>query len=457
MVGRTIGTCHSAAIEAEHHVQVLQGHIVHDLVIGPLHEGAVDVAEGDHPLGGHARGKGDRVLLCDAHVKSALGHRFHHQLQGATGRHGGGDTHDAFVLLGEFDDGVPEDVLVLRWFRGLGRDLDDLAGVLVEQARCVPLGGAAGLGGGVPLALGRDQVQQFRARNVLEVPQHMLHLLDIVPVDGPEVAEVERFEEIGLLEKRPLDHVAHFGGDGLSVRTKFGHLAQQLPHLILDAVVGVGRGDVGEVIFQGPDVGVDRHAIVVEDHNHVVVLPTAVVQPFERQARRHGPIANHRNVLALVAFDLVGHRHAQSSTDARGTVSDAKGVERALTPFGKAAESLVDALGVKRLSAFRQDFVTVGLVPHIPDNLIFRGVEDVMQGDGQLDHAQAGAKMPALFADHIHNELAQLFAHLRQVLHPEFPTKVGGLVDLRQEGASGIKDLGHGAGPMIAGVGEEQT
>ena len=43
---RTIGPNQSTSVEAEHDMQVLDGHVVDDLVVRPLHERGVDVAEG---------------------------------------------------------------------------------------------------------------------------------------------------------------------------------------------------------------------------------------------------------------------------------------------------------------------------------------------------------------------------------------------------------------------------
>ena len=55
------------------HRQLLQRHVVHDLVVAALEEGGVDRGEGAEALAGQARGKGDRVLLRDADVKDAVG------------------------------------------------------------------------------------------------------------------------------------------------------------------------------------------------------------------------------------------------------------------------------------------------------------------------------------------------------------------------------------------------
>ena len=119
-------------------------------------------------------------------------------------------------------------------------------------------------------------------------------------------------------------------------------------------------------------------------------------------------------------------------------------IELALAALREAAEALVHAVGVEGVTTARQDFVSVGLVSDVPDDLVLRGVEDVMEGDRQLHHAQAGAEVASLFADHIHNELAQLVAHLGKILHSAFAAQVGGLGDFREEGAGGVRLVGHG-------------
>ena len=46
-----------------------------------------------------------------------------------------------------------------------------------------------------------------------------------------------------------------------------------------------------------------------------------------------------------------------------------------------------------------EDLVGIRLVPDVPDDPVGRGVEDVVQRDGQLDHAEAGPEMPARHRD----------------------------------------------------------
>ena len=88
-----------------------------------------------------------------------------------------------------------------------------------------------------------------------------------------------------------------------------------------------------------------------KDHDHVVVFPTPMVHALKGQSCRHGSIANDRNVLAVVPFDFVGHRHPQGRTDAGGTVPYSKSVIRAFTPLWKTTEAFVDPVGMESVPA----------------------------------------------------------------------------------------------------------
>ena len=60
-------------VKAKRHGQLLNAHIVYDLVIGTLGEGGVDRHKGTVALRGEARREGDGVLFADAHVREAGG------------------------------------------------------------------------------------------------------------------------------------------------------------------------------------------------------------------------------------------------------------------------------------------------------------------------------------------------------------------------------------------------
>lgn len=108
---------------------------------------------------------------------------------------------------------------------------------------------------------------------------------------------------------------------------------------------------------------------------------------------------------------------------------DPKGVIFALAAVGEGADAVAAADAGHPVFAPRQDLMGIGLMPHVPDQFVGRGVEHVMQGHGQLHRAQSRRKMPAGHAHRLGQELPQLF---RQGLE-QFPRQlahVGGAVDV---------------------------
>ena len=72
----------------------------------------------------------------------------------------------------------------------------------------------------------------------------------------------------------------------------------------------------------------------------------------------------------------------------------------------------------------------------VPDDPVARGVEHVVQGDREFDHAEAGAEMAAGDGDRIDRLGAQFVGDLPKLALFELPQIVGG-VDLIEEGRLG--------------------
>ncbi len=65
-----------------------------------------------------------------------------------------------------------------------------------------------------------------------------------------------------------------------------------------------------------------------------------------------------------------------------------------------------------------RDLVRIGLVAHIPDQLVTGGVIHIVQGDRQLDRAQPGGEVAAAGADALDQEFAQLRGQFQAVWRP---------------------------------------
>src|SRR5690606_1499143 len=67
------------------------------------------------------------------------------------------------------------------------------------------------------------------------------------------------------------------------------------------------------------------------------------------------------------------------------------------------------------ISPAGQYLVRIGLVADIPDQPVVWRIEDVMQRNGQFDHAEAGAEMPTRLRYRVNELCAKLARKLRQI------------------------------------------
>ena len=57
-------------------------------------------------------------------------------------------------------------------------------------------------------------------------------------------------------------------------------------------------------------------------------------------------------------------------------------------PFGEAADAFVLTEGMKFIASAGQKFVGIGLMADIPDQFVVGRIKDIVQGNGQFDHAR---------------------------------------------------------------------
>ena len=111
-----------------------------------------------------------------------------------------------------------------------------------------------------------------------------------------------------------------------------------------------------------------------------------------------------------------------------------KGVVAALTALGEAAETAVLPQGVKPVLAPGEQLVGVGLMPHIPDDLVPGAVKDIVEGDGQIHHSQAGGQVASGFGHGGDDLLPDFLGQLRQEFRRQL-LQLLGIVDSIQQTA----------------------
>ena len=139
------------------------------------------------------------------------------------------------------------------------------------------------------------------------------------------------------------------------------------------------------------------------------------VQAFEGLARRQGAISDDGQHMFLAAGQVSGHGHAQGRRDGCGGMPHPETVIRALTAAREARKTSQGTQGVELGSASGQQLVGVGLMPHVPDELVLLHIEGMQQGQGQFHDPQRGGQMSAVFGHHVDDALAQLRSQHREL------------------------------------------
>ena len=96
-MGRAVGADKPGAVDGEADRQLLDGDVVHDLVVGALQKGRIDRGERLEAFGGKPGGEGHRMLLGDADIEAALGKPSAKRIEPGARRHRRGDGDDLVV------------------------------------------------------------------------------------------------------------------------------------------------------------------------------------------------------------------------------------------------------------------------------------------------------------------------------------------------------------------------
>src|SRR5688572_23661488 len=93
----------------------------------------------------------------------------------------------------------------------------------------------------------------------------------------------------------------------------------------------------------------------------------------------------------------------------------AERVVLALGALGESGKPAAHAQGADAVAPPGEDLVRVGLMADVPDDAVAWRIEQIMQRDGQLDHAEASAKMAAGDRDGVDRLLTQFVGELTQL------------------------------------------
>ena len=242
-----------------------------------------------------------------------------------------------------------------------------------------------------------------------DVAEHRQQVVEIVPVDRPDIVEAE------LLEQRAAGPEA--------AREFLGELrlvAEEARQPVrARAWRSCGSGDrrgprrACEMRRHRADRRGDRHVVVVEDDDQPRLEVSGIVHRLIGHAGRHGAVADDGDDPVVPALEVAGDRHAEPGRDRGRGMRRAEWVVLALRAPGEARQPAGLAERPDPVAPAGQDLVRIGLVADVPDQAVARRVEDIVERDRQLDHAEPGAEMAAGDRDGRDRLPAELVGDLR--------------------------------------------
>ena len=350
------------------------------------------------------------MLFRNAHVKEPVRVIFPKYVQAGAFRHGGGNGHHFPVLLSQFHQGIAEHFGIGGRSLGIG---EFLPGGNVEGAGAMESVGPL-FRRFVPFPLGGEHMDEHRLIQLLGLFKGFHQGSQVVAVHRSQVFKAEVFEEHPG-HKEVLEAVletahrpGHTAADG---RQPF----QEVFHFRFHPGIGGIRPEFRKIGRQGPHVFGNGHFVVIEDHDQLLVEIPGVVQPFHGFPAGKGSVPDDGNHIVVVPGQVPGTGDSQSRRNGGAGVAGAEAVIFAFRPFGEAAEAAVLPESGEFVQPAGQQFVDIGLMAHIPDDLVPRHGKHLMQGDGQFHHSQVGGQMPSVPAGHFQDLLPDFLAQFRQL------------------------------------------
>jgi len=205
------------------------------------------------------------VFLGDADVEELCRDFLGEVDEAGAARHGAGDTEHLGVGLGEADEGVAEDILqVGRGARGGGLAL---ARGGIEGAEAVEFL-RVGDGGFEAFAFFGEDVDEDRDVGVLGELEVLLEGVEVMAVDGAEVAQAKFLEE-GRFDEEVLGLAFPLSVNAIHLNAG-GEAREEGLDIVMKLVVGLARADAVEVGRDGADVFGDGPLVVVEDDDEAL-------------------------------------------------------------------------------------------------------------------------------------------------------------------------------------------
>ena len=133
-----------------------------------------------------------------------------------------------------------------------------------------------------------------------------------------------------------------------------------------------------------------RHIVIIQDNQQIIRVGRRIIQPLEGESSGHSAIPDHGDHMAIqFLLQGRGYRHTHRRRDWIWGVSGDKSVILTFRRIREAANSFKLTERMENIFPSCKYFMSVSLMPDIPDNTVIGGIEYIMKGDCQLYRTKA--------------------------------------------------------------------
>ena len=301
----TVIANHPGPVDGETNRQLLDRHIMHNLIIAALQECGIERAEGPHPLGRKAGGKGHRMLLGDPDIEHPVGKPRPDLVEPGAGRHRCRDRDNPVIRLRRGHQPLRKHRRVAwrvadRFLLRAGNDVEFRNSVIF-------FGGRAGKG--MALALFGHHMNQHRPTRVpvANVFQHRQKMRHVMAVNRPDMKKA-KLAEHRIATDQITCRLAGAPRRAFDLGRK---AACHLAHQITDRVERLRCDQTRQIAAHRADRLRDRHVIVVQNDDQPRIRGAGIVHPLERHAGAHRAVTNHRDNVTPMSLKVASHSHAE--------------------------------------------------------------------------------------------------------------------------------------------------
>ena len=209
-----------------------------------------------------------------------------------------------------------------------------------------------------------------------------------MPVYRSEIAEPQSLEKCAR-RQRSLYAVFNFMDCIFSCISQIViEQGDRVPDEFADPVVGFVQRDVDQIVSKSAGAGSDCHLVVVQDNQNIALTVSEVVHCFKCHASGHAAVSYDGDNFFVTSRKVPCSGHPGSGGYGCRCVAGAECIVRTFGHFRKTCQTVEFPVCVHLVFSAGQYFMYIGLMAHVPDNLVIRSLVYIVQGYRHLNDTE---------------------------------------------------------------------